>query len=271
MAQWPMPNSPGLGLPNAQSYDSTTIAGVVRDGVTGLSWLQDPGIQLYARADALTLCDQLSFGGFDDWRAPAFIELVSLFSVVPNDRDPNTPIYISTTFKAEGRFWSSSAVSSTGLGRLLDFTADGCSATMACSIGVAAKADEALGGAFCVRGSAPLTTSARYAIEGDKVSDRRTGLTWVSVPAPVQTGAYTDAVSACQALGDGARLPSITELLSLLVPVLDSKTFPNWPADAFTWSSSPVPARPGSYWVAAIAGATRADDAASHNRVECVR
>ena len=229
-AQWPMPNSPGLGLPNPASYDSTT-PGLVHDLVTGLDWLQDPGIELYSRADAIARCADLSFAGSEDWRVPEFIELVSLFDVVPNEADPLDPIYISPTFKAEGRFWSMNAVNGSGLGRLLDFTAAGCGTSEVCSIGVAGSADAALGGAFCVRGAKPPATTARYEVSDTQVEDLRTGLTWFSVPVNVQTGAYSDALNACDALGNGARLPSITELLSILVPILDKNAFPDWPAN----------------------------------------
>lgn len=271
IAQWPMPNSPDLGLPNPQNYDATTTPGVVHDSVTGLDWLRDPGLTLYSRADALERCDQLSFAGFDDWRVPSFIELVSLFNVVPNVEDPLTAIYISPTFEATGRYWAAPSLSANALGRLLDFTADGCSASTACSVGVAAEVEEAIGGAFCVRNSRPFSTSARYESNGDEVTDLRTSLTWITVAANVQTSDYAEAVDTCQALGNGARLPSVNELLTILVPNLVSKTFPNWPASAFAWSSSEIAAIPGTHWVAAIGGATRADTADSHNRVQCVR
>lgn len=266
-----MPNSVGLGLPNPANYDSSTTPGIVHDLVTGLDWLQDPGTELYPRADAVNHCAELSFAGFDDWRVPEFIELVSLFSVVPSEADPLDPVYIAPVFQAQGRFWSASSVTSANLGRLLDFTADGCGTSTSCSIGVGGKADEALGGAFCVRGSQPPVTSARYQTDGDEVADLRTGLTWIGVPVNDQTGAYADAVDACDALGSGARLPSITELLSILVPILDKKAFPDWPADAFAWSSSTIPAKPDTYWAGAITGATEAALATSHNRIECVR
>lgn len=269
-AEWPMPNSPGLELPNPASYDTAT-PGVVRDLVTGLDWLQDPGVELYPRADAIAHCAELSFAGFDDWRVPEFIELVSLFDVVPNVADPLDPIYISPTFKAEGRFWSMTAVTSSGLGRLLDFTAAGCGMSPVCSIGVAGNAEVALGGAFCVRSSQPAATSPRYEGSDTQVLDLRTGLTWFSVPAAVQTGTYADALGACDALGNGARLPSITELLSILVPILDKTAFPGWPADAFAWSRSSIPAKPDAYWVGAIGGATKAEPSTGHDRVECVR
>ena len=270
-AQWPMPNSAGLGLPNPQSYDATTTPGVVHDLVTGLDWLQDPGTVLYPRADAIAFCSELSFAGFDDWRVPEFIELVSLFNVAPNDADPLAPIYIAPTFAAEGRFWSTSAVSESGLGRLLDFTADGCLTVTSCSVGVAAQASEALGGAFCVRSSQPPTTSARYQSNGNAVTDLRTGLVWLNVSGNEQTGAYDDALRVCGAFGNGARVPSVTELLSIVVPILDKKAFPGWPSDAFAWTSSGIFQNPGTFWVAAIGGATRADVSTAHGRVQCVR
>ncbi|HYQ26901.1 MAG TPA: DUF1566 domain-containing protein [Polyangiaceae bacterium] len=270
-ARWPMPNSAGLGLPNPADYDAEATPGVVHDRVTGLDWLQDPGTELYARADAISRCSELSFAGFDDWRVPAFIELVSLFDELPNQADPNVPIYIAPIFRAEGRFWSTSPISADGLGRLLDFTADGCSSSHSCSMGVRAPADSPLGSAFCVRSSEPPAAAARYELDGDRVTDLHTGLVWQTVPAQAQTGAYTDALSACAALGDGTRLPSITELLSILVPILDKRAFPNWPSDAFAWTSSAIPVKPDNYWVAAIGGATRAVLSTTHNRVQCVR
>jgi hypothetical protein len=270
-ADWPMPNSASLGLPNPAEYDAQTTPGVVHDLVTGLDWLEAPGSELYAHADAVIRCADLSFAGFDDWRVPAFIELVSLFDVVPNEADPLHPIYIAPAFRAEGRFWSATTLSSTGLGRLLDFTAKGCSASAVCSIGVSGRAEDALGGAFCVRSEKPPSASARYETNGDTVVDLRTGLTWQGVPTTVQTVGHEEAVSACDALGNGARLPSITELLSILVPVLDKKAFPNWPPTAFAWSSSTIPVKPGSFWAGAIGGATKDEPSTNHNRVECVR
>jgi hypothetical protein len=270
-AQWPMPNSAGLGLPNPANYDVEATPGVVHDLVTDLYWLQNPGLELYTRADAIGRCAELSFAGADDWRVPEFIELISLFDVVPNEADPTDPIYIAPAFQAEGRFWSRTPVSANGLGRLLDFTAAGCGTSQLCSIGVLAQADSPLGGAFCVRNNEPPSNSARYESNGGKVTDLRTGLTWQGVSADAQTVGYADAVSACEALGNGARLPSINELLSILVPLLDKNAFPNWPAEALGWSNSLIPAKPGTYWAAAIGGATKAELATNHNRVECVR
>lgn len=95
-AEWPMPNSPGLGLPNEQSYDTST-KGVVVDQVTGLTWQRDADPGSYTWCDAHAYCDKLSLGGHDDWRVPSAIELVSLLDfnrshpAIDGDAFPATP------------------------------------------------------------------------------------------------------------------------------------------------------------------------------------
>ncbi len=269
VAQWPMPNAPHAGLPNTEKYDTST-PGVVHDLVTGLDWLQNPGSTLYSRADAVSYCDALSLAGKDDWRVPTFIELVSLFDAVPNDADP--PLYLASVFEARDRYWCSTppVTTSTELGRMLAFTADTCGAK-SCSIGVSGEKGDAIAGAFCVRGSAAAATSERFDIESDRVSDTLTGLAWITLPSAIQTGTHAEAVSRCSALGDGARLPSVNELLTIFVPLLDMGAFPDWPNSLFGWSSSAAPAKPGSFWAAASGGATEAAAASAINRIECVR
>jgi Protein of unknown function (DUF1566) len=273
LAEWPMPNAPGTGLTKIESYDATSTAGVVHDNVTGLDWLQDPGTALFSRADAITHCDTLSLAGFDDWRAPTYIELVSLFDAVPDDSDPSEPIYISPVFSIGARYWATTPPTgtNTSLGRLVDFSANDCNADAdaACSIGVAGDKTKALGGAFCVRSSAPPPATPRFEVDGNNVTDTFTGLGWTTLPDAIQTGSYDDAVTRCDAIG--ARLPSITELLSILAPALDVKAFPGWDAMLFAWSSSPIPVKAGSYWAAADGGATSPFAASTGMaRIECV-
>ena len=61
------------------------------------------------------------------------------------------------------------------------------------------------------------------------------------------------------------------ELLTILTPVLDPTVFTNWPGDEFAWSSSTIPAIPGSFWLGGITGASAASAPTSMNRVQCVR
>jgi len=270
IAAWPMPNDASLGLPNSASYDDSSTPGVVHDLVTGLDWLQNPGVTLYTGADAASYCDALSLGGLDDWRVPTFIELATLFDVVPSQGA--TPSYIASVFQASGAYWSTSAViSNDQLARMVDFSAAGCGTSQFCSIGVSGDPSAALGGAFCVRSSNPPPSGARFDITSDRVNDTRTGLSWLVLPATKQTGTEADAVSRCAALGPGARVPSITELLTILTPVLDPTVFPGWPGNKFAWSSSTIPAISGSFWAGGITGASEASASTNMNRVQCVR
>ena len=49
-----------------------------QDPNTGLCWQNPPSENTQTWADALTYCDSLSLGGFDDWRLPMIQELISL-------------------------------------------------------------------------------------------------------------------------------------------------------------------------------------------------
>jgi hypothetical protein len=129
----------------------------------------------------------------------------------------------------------------------------------------------ALGGAFCVRNEPPPSATPRLTIASDHVTDTRTGLVWLVLPAASQNGASIDALSNCAGLGNGARVPSITELLSILTPTLDPTTFHGWPRDSFAWSSSSIFGAPGSFWAGGITGASKASAGTDMNRIQCVR
>lgn len=265
-----MPNDASLGLPNSASYDDASTPGVVHDLVTGLDWPQSPDTMRYTRADAVSYCEALSLGGIDDWRLPAFIELASLFDVVPTQ--DATPKYIASVFQASGPYWSTSVpLSDNELGRLVDFNADGCNASKPCSIGVLGDPGKTDGGVLCVHSTNPLPAGDRFDVAVDHVDDTRTGLRWFLLPTASQNGTEADAVSRCAALGPGARVPSITELITILTPILDPTAFPGWPGSKFAWSSSTIPALPGSFWAGGITGASEASVSTNMNRVQCVR
>jgi Protein of unknown function (DUF1566) len=96
-ATWPMPNPPSTGLPNPASYD-TSVAGVVCDEVTGLLWQREvDSVAIYTRSEASAHCDELELAGYDDWRLPTRIELVSLLDpgvqpTIDSTAFPNTPL-----------------------------------------------------------------------------------------------------------------------------------------------------------------------------------
>ena len=97
----------------------------------------------------------------------------------------------------------------------------------------------------------------RYEVSADSVLDDTTGLTWQH---PVDGGQYSwaDAKTYCAGLGGGWRLPSVTELQSIVDdtkqrPSIDETAFPNTPALAF-WTSS-------AYTGAGVSGGLSADGA----------
>jgi Protein of unknown function (DUF1566) len=104
-AQWPMPNPASAGLPNAQSYDTTSFGGVVLDLITGLQWQQAVDENSHTWDGASTYCSDLTLGG-GGWRLPTRIELISLLDytspnpVIDMDAFPETPA---------DYFWTSSA------------------------------------------------------------------------------------------------------------------------------------------------------------------
>ena len=99
-----MPNPTSAGLPNAQSYDTTSFTGVVLDLITGLQWQQAVDEGAFAWAEAGAYCSNLTLGG-GGWRLPTRIELMSLVDYT----SPNPVIDMSAFPETPADyFWSSS-------------------------------------------------------------------------------------------------------------------------------------------------------------------
>jgi hypothetical protein len=113
-----------------------------------------------------------------------------------------------------------------------------------------------------------------------RVADKVTHLEWQQF-SDDQTRTWSDAVAYCTGLmlgGDGWRLPSRIELLSLLdftspSIAMDTQTFAGAPADSY-WSSSPFIGAKSSAWGVNFAfhdGFVFTDDVSQPHRVRCVR
>jgi hypothetical protein len=274
-AQWPMPNSPldvAAGAPHPASYVDDGD-GTVTDQVTGLMWQQAPPPAPIPWTNALSYCASSTLGGHDDWRAPTYIELVSLV-----DYARQSPSIDPTAFPGAPPtdFWTSTPVATAACNAWeIYFSAGDSSFDPTSGVGNSIR---------CVRtATAPahlLVPPARYAIGSGTVTDLQTGLVWQQ---PVAAGplAQSAAASACAALGDGGpgswRLPTVKELLTLVdvtrptPPTIDPTAFPGAPA-AQAWSSTPVAGQSGPIWAVQFdVGFALQVDASTALAVRCVR
>jgi len=122
-AEWPMPNSQvdvTAGALNLENYTANGD-GTVTDNVTGLVWQQAASSTLFTQAGAIAYCAGLSLGGHTDWRAPSYVELVSLV-----DYGKPSPSINASAFPGElgEPFWSSTPYAvPTGNGWVVTFNA----------------------------------------------------------------------------------------------------------------------------------------------------
>lgn len=251
---------------NVPNY--VVLGGRVRDPITGLIWERTPPITGLTHAAALTYCDGLNLDGFDDWRLPTFLELVSIM-----DFGSSVPAFASSAFPGipqNSNYWTSSD-------RATDASQAFVLNTNWATTTYSSKATSADRLARCVRGT---TLSGAMTVLGGSVTDNRTKLVWQSGTA-AGTMTWQNALTYCETLVlDGQsdwRLPNGKELLSLVDPAQASPTistvFASRPAVTF-WSSS-VP-RNGPTTAYAVSFNTGASDGIGTDinqlrSVRCVR
>ena len=257
-----MPNPASAGLPNAASY-ADSGDGTVTDKVTGLMWERFASASTYKQADAAAYCAGKGSG----WRLPTRLELVSLVDfTVPS---PGPTINQAFSGTPGTVFWTSSPVvgnPSSMWGVFFD-------------IGYTDFDDVSdLGRARCVSaiGAATKCYPIRYQVKTPgEVYDAATGLTWQQ---DVDGNSYpwSEAKAYCSGLSAGWRLPSMTELQSIVddtgsSPTIDPSAFPNPPGTVF-WTSSPVAGDSIYAWGVDFSnGTTINPDVTSAQRLRCVR
>lgn len=260
-ALWPMPED----VPPTKNFkiDNGPNGVVVTDLVTGLMW-QDavPNVPRHADEDA-QYCETLAYGGFDDWRLPTRIEMVSLMSFAPGGLALQ-PAAMSPVDDDDPSYWTASVVNAQ------DSLSSGWSIETS---GVRRRSETQVHHARCVRGGPNLTKRQppSYDLDADSILDPFTGLIWERNP-PIDTVSYTSGEARCAALtlrGKTARVPTVKELLTI---VDEEDTSPLTPA--------PFGAQSGRVWSATIInyrffvdmadGTAESTTNSSSNRVRCV-
>lgn len=124
----------------------------------------------------------------------------------------------------------------------------------------------------------PACPVPRFTVTSGWVLDATTKLNWQQT---FLTGRSWDlAKTDCTGLGGGARLPSLTELQSIVddskkIPAIDLVAFPSTPSSAFSsgfWTSSEVSGSPGDAWLVFFSfGHSSRHGASFAYAVRCVR
>lgn len=212
----------------------TVTADTAVDSITGLMWerVGDGTLRTFADADAR--CAALSLAGFDDWRLPSRLELVSLLD---HGRVTGGALPAAFGVASSGAHWTSSR---SGLTATTYYF--GVNDTYGIwSITFATNTLKSR----CVRGAA-LTGSKQ--VGTDTVVDTLTGLEWQRSALDDTEVTWTAALAYCEALvhagHDDWRLPNLKELATIVdesaseAPFVDPSVF-GTSAAAVYWSSSP--------------------------------
>lgn len=267
VAQWPVP-------PDGPTGFDLSIPGVAIDPVTGLHWQREPGFPV-TRDKVESTCENLRLGGFDDWRGPTIVELMTILdydrhypaidkSIFPFDEAHDFGFIWSTTFNESTSF----AHSSPGWWSPFLFN------------GIIASSDgtnQLL--LFCVRNATGHPGKHLVYEESDEVvRAEKTGLMWQRRHHDVPLS-WSDAVSYCDGLSLGGhedwRLPRVKELLTIvdrrrMQPASDP-AFTGASSDAY-WTSTPAKEDESQRWeVNFFVGTAFTSSTTKTNAVRCVR
>jgi hypothetical protein len=250
---------------NPPSY-STSGNGTVSDNNTHLTWQQEDDNAGKTWHEAYDYCENLSLGGFTDWRLPTKKELVSIIKyeqinpAIDSGAFPGTDSYL---------YWTSSTPQDYQGGTWVVYF----------TVGEIMNGYKSDSGIFtrCVRGE-PLTFHD-YADNGDgTVTDDDTGLIWQQGEAGLMD--WGTALKYCEGLSLGGytdwRLPNVKELESLTTDIkyglaIDMRFFPGASASNY-WSSTSFIYDYYSAWpVNFVDGTSHYSRKTNAHNVRCVR
>lgn len=215
---------------------------MVQDNVTGLIWEVKTAANkddTYTWDNAQNFAENLTLGGFSDWRLPTIKELGTIINRGRVDPAINTSYFPNT---ASNHYWSSSARSDLSY---VDQSAQMWAVKFNDGI-VSIMDDMGISNNFYVRAVyGDQLSSGGYIDNGDgTVTDMSTGLMWQQNTETEATSlGWTEALDYCEQLElsdyNDWRLPNVNELLTLLdyKKGIDSSNFTNISKSSY-WSST---------------------------------
>ena len=227
----------GLCVPQKFSIDSSVKdEKIVIDENTGMQWQQTIPEEEVSLEEAKQYCDELVYGGYDDWRMPKVIEIESLFRDMGQYIEINRD-YFPNPNPESSRIWTDMF--------LVDLIGGDSSKIYAF--------DENKALIRCIRGNISTVSylaTAKAANNDIIVRDTATDLMWQYKYVSNKT--WKEALDYCENLEYAGysdwRLPNKNELLSLEYSAYLLGTegeFPDMPSETF-WSSTTTPAYSGS-------------------------
>jgi len=186
----------------------------VTDNVTGLMWQKDQSDHTILWNDTVKYCEGIDNGGYDDWRLPTSIELIS---IIDNSKArPSTHDGVFTGYFRAMKYWWSSTTQVYG-------NAD--RAWVVNGIGGIGNHPQTESAACvkCVRDhvNVPQKSDVRFTNKGETIEDSFTGLVW-EAGKTAQGGAvftWEQALKRCEELvfegNDDWRLPNHKEIKTI--------------------------------------------------------
>jgi hypothetical protein len=208
--------------------------GTITDNVTGLTWQKEDDNIERAWDNANTYCDDLTLGGYSDWRLPSDMELMSIVNYGIYNPAINTTYFPDTN---SSFYWLSDTIASDSSTHALhmDFT-------HGFIINYVSKSNRYH--VRCVRGDITVAENFTDNANGT-VIDNNTSLMWQKEDDDT-TREWESAITYCEGLSLGGyndwRLPNIKELSSITDdtkynPAIDTTYFPNTNS-SYYWSST---------------------------------
>lgn len=248
--------------------------GTITDTVTNLMWQQTDGGEMTFEA-AAAYCDNLTLGGYDDWRLPSAQEAFSILNHGNNNPAINTAFFAPTG----AEYWWTREIQVGNPAKIWVTNAGG-------GIGNHPKTETIGAGGtkkFHVRAVRdrvpPIVLTEQFTVTDSIVTDQLTQLEWLRWP-PADSMTWEQALHVAETLvADGKsdwRLPNIKELESLndesrSQPSVDPAVFPGILAKKY-WSSTTLPNQSTRAWFMDTRfGVVSYDQKSVKNLVMCVR
>ena len=190
---------------------------ILTDSNTGLQWYEYMPIDSNTYTDIRNSCNNLVYGGFDDWRMPTIYELHTIFNYGKHDPAVTTSVFKHVT---SNRLWSGTPHPT--IEKTLWIVSTDFGYTIYQKRAPDSGDPEGVGvvGILCVRGSEYKFTADSIELLNDGTFyDTRNSRMWHSA-ASEEPKTWAEALSYCEdsTLGGHTnwRLPNVTELYSLV-------------------------------------------------------